>query len=189
MPIEDAKILEDDAKVKMGKTMEAVRHELSALRAGKATPSLLDNVRVDAYGSQSPLNQVASVTAPEPRMLVVQVWDKALVGEVAKGIQRDELGLNPQVDGATIRIPVPAPTEERRVELVKQAKKYTEEGKVSVRNVRRDVNEHLKKLEKEKKLQEDMFHDALSEVQTMTDKFCLDLDTMYHSKEKEIMEV
>lgn len=178
-----------DAKERMHKSVESIRHELATVRTGKASPAVLEHVKVEAYGSQTPLNQVASVTAPDVRLLQVQPWDKSLVGEVVKGIQREDLGLNPVVDGDVIRIPIPALNEERRKELVKQAKKMVEDGKVAVRNVRRDANDHLKRMEKDKELTEDLMHDAIGEVQKLTDKSCEELDALYHQKEKEVMEV
>lgn len=179
----------DDVKIRMNKSLEAIKHELATVRTGKATPSILDHVRVDAYGSITPLKQVASINVPDVRMLVVQPWDKSLVGDVVKGIQKEDLGLNPQVDGDVIRIAIPDLTEERRIELVKLAKKMVEEGKVAVRNVRRDANDHLKKQEKDKELTNDLMHDAINEVQKLTDKFSEDLDKLLIEKEKEVMQV
>lgn len=179
----------DDVKIRMNKSLEAIKHELATVRTGKATPSILDHVRVDAYGSITPLKQVASINVPDVRMLVVQPWDKSLVGDVVKGIQKEDLGLNPQVDGDVIRIAIPDLTEERRIELVKLAKKMVEEGKVAVRNVRRDANDHLKKQEKDKELTSDLMHDAINEVQKLTDSFSADLDTLLAEKEKEVMQV
>ncbi|MBN4076110.1 ribosome recycling factor [Gemmatimonas aurantiaca] len=178
-----------DASARMRKTSESTNHELGAVRTGKATPALLDHIRVDVYGASTPLNQVASITSPDPRTLVVQPWDKNLVGEVVKGLQQGDLGLNPQVDAEVIRLPIPALNEERRQELVKRAKKVVEEGKVAVRNIRRDANDHLKKLEKDKELTNDQMHDAINEVQKLTDDCCKQLDDVYVTKEKEVMEV
>lgn len=178
-----------DASARMHKTTDAIKHELATVRTGKATPALLDHVRVDAYGSSTPLSQVASISAPDPRLLVVQPWDKTLIGEVVKGIQKEDLGLNPQVDAEFVRLPIPALNEERRQELVKHAKKIVEDGKVAVRNIRRDANEHLKKMEKDKELTNDQMHDAINEVQRLTDDNCKELDAMYATKEKEMMEV
>ncbi len=178
-----------ESRARMDKTVESVKHELSAIRTGKASASLLDNVRVDSYGTQSPLNQVASVAVPDAHSIVVQPWDKSLVGEIVKAIQSAELGLNPQVEGDVVRIPVPPLNEERRQDLVKLAKKIAEDGKVALRNVRRDANDHLKKQEKNKELTSDLMHDAMGEVQTLTDRHCATLDELVSVKEKEVMEV
>lgn len=179
----------EDVQTRMNKSLEAIKHELATVRTGKALPSILDQVHVDAYGSITPLNQVASINAPDVRMLVVQPWDKNLLGEVVKGIQKEDLGLNPQVDGNVIRIPIPDLTEERRVDLVKLARKMVEEGKIAFRNVRRDANDRLKKQEKEKELTSDLMHDAMNEVQKLTDKFTEDLEKLLAEKEKEVMQV
>lgn len=179
----------DNTSSKMVKTVEAIKHELSAVRTGKASASLLDNVRVMAYGTETPLSQVASITSPDVRLLVVQPWDKTLVGDVVKGLQAGDLGLNPIADGDVIRIPIPSLNEERRKELVKHAKKMVEDGKVAIRNVRRDANDHLKKEEKDKTLTSDLMHDAMNQIQELTDKYCSELDKMGAAKEKEVMEV
>ena len=178
-----------DVKTRMHKSVDTTRHELSTMRTGKATPALLDNVKVDAYGVAQPLKNVATVNAPDSRMLLIQPWDKSLAGEIVKGIQREDLGLNPLVDGNMVRVPIPALNEERRRDLVKHCKKLTEDGKVAVRNVRRDANEHLKKEEKEKKLTVDDARHAGEEVQKLTDSFCHELDALLAAKEKELMEV
>jgi ribosome recycling factor len=178
-----------DHEVRMAKTLDSLKHELQSLRTGKATPALLDPVRVDAYGSAMPLSQVASITAPQPRLLVVQPWDKGLVQAVLKGIQKADLGLNPADDGELIRVPIPALTEERRKEMVKKAKKLGEEAKVSIRNVRRDANEALKKLEKDSDLTEDEARRLQGEVQKLTDKYTAQIDEVLDKKEKEILEV
>lgn len=178
-----------DVKSRMDKTVESVKHELTSIRTGKASASLLENVRVDSYGTQSPLNQVASVAVPDAHSLVVQPWDKSLVGEIVKAIQKEDLGLNPQVEGDAVRVPVPPLNEDRRRDLVKLARKVTEDGKVALRNIRRDANDHLKKKEKSKELTSDLMHDALHEVQEVTDRHCATLDEMAASKEKEVMEV
>lgn len=174
---------------KMQKTVDALKHELLSLRTGKATPALLDSVRVDAYGSPMPLSQVASVTAPQPRLLVVQPWDKGLLQSVLKGIQKADLGLNPADDGDLIRVPIPALTEDRRKEMVKKAKKVGEEAKVAIRNVRRDANEDVKKLEKDGEISQDETHRLQGEVQKMTDKFTGLIEEILEKKEKEILEV
>ncbi len=178
-----------DVKGRMDKTVESVKHELAAIRTGKANAGLLENIRVDSYGTQTPLNQVASIAVPDAHSLVVQPWDKSLVGEIVKAVQKEDLGLNPLVEGDAVRIPVPPLNEERRKELVRHAKKIAEDGKIAIRNIRRDANDHLKKQEKDKVLTSDLMHDALNEVQKATDKHCATLDEVVASKEKEVMEV
>jgi ribosome recycling factor len=172
---------------KMVKTIESTKRELAKLRVGKATPSLLENIRVEAYGTPTPLNQVGSIGAPEPRLLVIQPWDKNLVGAIEKAIRASDLGLNPSNDGQVIRVPIPALTEERRKELVKVAKHYAEEGRVAVRMARRDANEALKKALKDGKLTEDDERKALEKIQKLTDQKIKDLDDILASKETEIL--
>lgn len=178
-----------DTERKMQKTVTSITEELAGIRSGKATPALLDSVKVDAYGQKMPLNQVASVSVPDPKSLVVQPWDKTLIGDIVKAIQIAELGFNPQVEGPIIRVPVPPLSEERRVELVKHCKKIAEEGKVAVRNIRREANERLKKAEKDKKVSQDQQRDGTDKIQTLTDKFIRDIDDIVARKEKEIMQV
>lgn len=177
------------AKEKMGKSIETLKSELVTIRTGKATPSLLESVRVEAYGSMMPLTQVASISAPQPRLLVVQPWDKGLVQPILKGIQKADLGLNPADDGELIRVPVPTLTEERRNDLVKKVKKLGEEVKVAIRNVRRDANEDLKKLQKDGGASEDEIHRGTQEIQKLTDAFIAEVDEILHRKEKEILEI
>ncbi|MDF1544265.1 MAG: ribosome recycling factor [bacterium] len=178
-----------ETKEKMHKSVEAVQREFRTVRTGKASTQLLDNVRVEAYGSVMPLNQVASVNAPEPRLLVVQAFDKGTVGDIVKGIQTADLGLNPVVDGQVIRIPVPALNEERRKELVKHCKHIAEEGKVAIRNIRRDANDKLKAAQKEKEISEDQEADGHDETQKYTDEMTNEIDDLLEAKEKEVMEV
>jgi ribosome recycling factor len=178
-----------DAKLRMNKTIEAVNKELGAVRTGKASPHLLDSVKVDAYGTTMPLSQLATVSAPEARMLVVQAYDKATIGDIVKGIHKADLGLNPNVDGPVIRLVVPPLNEERRKELVKHCKHLAEEGKVAVRNVRRDANEHIKKGEKDKKISEDDGAKGLEETQKLTNEFIAKIDDLVERKEAEVMEV
>jgi len=179
----------DDAEARMTKSIESLKSELITIRTGKASPSLLDAVRVDAYGSMMPLSQVASVSAPQPRQLVVQPWDKALVQPILKAIQKADLGLNPVDDGELIRLPIPSLTEERRNELVKRVKKLGEEMKVAIRNIRRDVNEGIKKLQKEGDISEDDAHRGTQEVQKRTDRYVEIVDEILQRKEKEILEI
>jgi ribosome recycling factor len=171
------------------RTIEAIREELAHIRTGRATPQLLDGIRVDYYGSTVPLNQVATINVPEPRLLTVQPWEKSLIGEITKAIQRSDLGLNPASDGQIIRLPIPALTEERRHDLVKMVKKIGEEGKVSMRNHRRDANELLKKKEKSKDITEDQLHKGTDRVQKMTDEYTHRIDEMVNRKDAEVMEV
>ena len=178
-----------DTKARMDKTIEAVTKELGGVRTGKASPHLLDSVKVDTYGTTMPLNQLATVSAPEARLLVVQAYDKGTVGDIVKGIYKADLGLNPSVDAQVIRIVVPPLNEERRRELVKHCKHLAEEGKVAVRNIRRDANEHIKKAEKDKKVSEDDAVKGRDEIQKLTDEHINRIDGLAERKEAEIMEV
>ncbi len=178
-----------DARENMGKSFSAIQREFMAVRTGKASAHLLDTVRVDAYGAKMPLNQVATISVPEPRLLVVQAFDKTTVGNIVKAIQTADLGLNPMVEGQIIRLPVPALNEERRKELARHCKNIAEEGRVSVRNHRRELNETLKKMQKEKSISEDQEADGHDEVQKMTDEHIKKIDELLIIKEKEVMEV
>jgi len=179
----------DETEEKMKKSYQSIQREFSSLRTGKATASLLDSVKVDYHGTIMPLNQLASISAPEARLLVVQAWDKSVVGEIAKGIQKADLGLNPLIEGNIIRLPVPSLNEERRKELVKHCRKIAEEGKVAIRNIRRDANEHLKKAEKDKVINEDDHKKGAEKIQKLTDHFTNMVDDLMSAKEKEMMEV
>lgn len=182
--------IQSDAEGRMQKTLVSVSKELGGIRSGKATPALLNTVSVDAYGQKTPLNQVASVTIPDPKSLLVQPWDKNIAGEIVKAIQIADLGLNPQIEGGNmIRIPIPPLSEERRLELVKLCKKFAEDGKVAVRNIRRDANDKLKKAEKDKQISEDEMHKGGESIQAITDKFTQELDNLIILKEQEIMSV
>jgi ribosome recycling factor len=174
---------------RMLKSITKFREDLMNVRTGKANPSILETVQVDYYGSTMPLSQVASVTAPQPRMLVVQAWDKGAVQAIIKGIQSADLGLNPADDGELIRVQIPPLTDERRQEIVKRFKKDAEDVKVSVRNIRRDGNDALQKAQKAKEIPEDDMHRAQKDIQTITDKYIKDIDDMVKIKEKEILEV
>ncbi len=178
-----------DVNERMNKTVEAIRSELSKIRSGKATPALLDPVRVEAYGSKMPLNQIASVNTPDARLIVVQPWDKGLMGEIEKAIMKADLGLNPSNDGTVIRVPLPPLNEERRTELVKLCRKIVEDGRVAIRNIRRDGNDQYKKLEKDHDMSEDEVHNHLNEIQEATDKHIKQIDEILKHKETEIMEV
>jgi ribosome recycling factor len=176
-----------DIERRMAGALESLKHDLSGLRTGRANVALLDPVTVEVYGSMMPLNQVATVSAPEPRMLSVQVWDKANVTPVEKGIAHANLGLNPMIDGQTLRLPLPDLTEERRKELAKLAGQYAEKAKIAVRNVRRDGMEALKEDEKKKAISEDERKRMEEEVQKLTDKYVADVDAAAAQKEKEIL--
>jgi ribosome recycling factor len=180
------KILED-MKRKMNKVLEVMAQDLARVRTGRASVALLEGIKVEAYNASMPLPQVASLAAPEPRLLTIQPWDPTLLGDIEKAIQKSDLGLTPANDGKIIRLPIPALTTERRKELVKVVKKMGEEGKVALRNVRRDANERFKDLKKDKQISEDEAHRAQDEVQKITDDFIKKVDAQAAEKEKEIM--
>ena len=177
-----------DIERRMTGAVEALKSDLSGLRTGRANTSLLDPVQVEVYGAMMPLNQVATVSAPEPRMLSVQVWDKTNLTAVEKGIAHANLGLNPMIDGQTLRLPMPDLTEERRKDLAKLAGQYAEKAKIAIRNVRRDGMEALKEDEKKKEISEDERKRAEDDVQKLTDKYTSEADTAAEAKEKEIMQ-
>lgn len=182
-------VIQSEAKERMRKTLESVTREFGAIRTGKASVSLLDTVRVDAYGTRMPLNQLATIAAPEPRLLVVQAFDKTTVGDIVKAIQMANLGLNPMAEGQTIRVPVPPLNEERRKELVKLCRTAAEDARVAIRNIRRDANERIKKEQKAKTISEDEQKEGLAEVQKMTDDYIKKIDEALEKKEKQVMEV
>ena len=179
----------DDIKKRMEGALAALKTEYTGLRTGRANIHLLDPIHVDAYGASTPLNQVGAVSAPEPRMLAVQVWDKGVVTAVEKAIRNAGLGVNPIVDGQTIRVPIPPLNEERRRELAKLAGKYAEAARVAIRNVRRDGMEHLKKLEKDGDISQDQQKKFSEQVQQATDQFVKTVDQTLAAKEEEIMQV
>jgi len=179
----------DEFKRRMDGALTALQHEFGGLRTGRASASLLDPIQVEAYGGVSPLNQIAGVTVPEPRMISVQVWDKAVVSAVDRAIRASNLGLNPIIDGQTLRIPIPPLTGERRQELAKVAGKYAETARVAVRNVRRDAMDHLKKLEKDHAIGEDEHKRLGEEVQKITDEHVKKIDEALRHKEEEIVQV
>ena len=174
---------------KMDATIEALKFEFGTIRAGRANAAMLDKVRVDYYGTLTPINQMAAISVPEPRTLMITPWDKSAMHEIEKAIANSDVGLTPSNDGSVIRLSVPALTEERRKELCKQAKKAAEEFKVRIRNERRDANDKLKKLEKEGEITEDELKKAQDNVQKMTDKYTKEIDTLLDAKEKDIMAV
>lgn len=183
------KEVQNKLQQQMDKTIEALKFEFSTIRAGRANAQMLDKIRVDYYGTPTPINQVGSISVPEPRTLMISAWDKSAMKEIEKAIRNSDLGLNPTNDGEVIRINVPALTEERRKDLCKQAKKASEEFKVRVRNERRDANDKLKKLEKEGEITEDELKKAQDNVQKMTDKYIKEIDVLLDAKEKDIMAV
>ena len=177
----------NELKQKMSKTITSFQKDLSTLRTGRATPAMLDLIRIDVYGQKMPINQIATVTVPEPRTISIQVWDKNNVKLVDSEIQKSNLGVNPQVDGQTVRIHIPQLTEERRKELTKILKNLGEKGKVSIRNVRRECNDSIKKLLKEKKISEDESKSYETEIQKSTDENISLIDKTLAEKEKEIL--
>jgi ribosome recycling factor len=178
-----------NTKEKMKKAIQAFTRELATIRAGRASASLLDRVTVDYYGAPTPVNQVAGISTPEARLLVIQPYDKTILGDIEKAILKSDLGLNPSNDGSIIRISIPQLTEERRKELVKVIKKESEEAKVAIRNVRRDGNDDLKKLEKNGEITEDALRGYSDDIQKITDESIAKIDQITKDKEKEIMEV
>jgi len=181
--------LKKDTKERMQRAIETVRSELAKLRTGKATPALLDGITVEYYGSKVPLRQVANISAPEPRLIVIQPWERNMLAEIERAILKSDLGFNPTNDGIAVRIPIPQLTEERRLSLVKLAKKVGEEGKISVRNIRRDTNDKLKKMEKSSEISEDEMYRAQDEIQEYTDNGIKKIDHILELKEAEIMEI
>lgn len=177
------------AEEKMNKAVDALKRELVTLRAGRANPAILDKIQVEYYGAVTPLNQLASVTVPEARLLVIQPFDKTIINDIDRTIQKSDLGLSPSNDGTVIRIMIPPLTEERRRDLVKLVKKYAEEAKVAIRNIRRDANDDLKKLQKDGEMTEDELRRSTDDVQKLTDKEIVNVDEVALVKEKEIMEV
>ena len=176
-------------ETKMKKTIEVVKSDFASVRAGRANAGVLDKIQVEYYGVPTPLQQVASISSPDPRTLVIQPWDTSLLREIEKAIQTSDLGINPQNDGKLIRLSFPQLTEERRVELTKQVRKYGENGKVAIRNIRRDAMDTLKSLEKKSEITEDDRKESEKELQELTDKRCKEIDVLTAAKEKELMAV
>lgn len=181
--------LHKEAEEKMGKTISVYKEDLQSIRAGRANPAILDRLTVDYYGQITPLKQVASVSAPEPRLLVIQPWDAKLIPLIEKEIQKSDLGINPSNDGKLIRLLIPQLTEERRFELIKVVKKNGEAAKVAIRNTRRDAIDKIKKMEKNKELAEDDRKSAEEEMQKITDKYVLEVDAVTSNKEEELLEI
>jgi len=174
---------------KMKKALDALRRDLATLRAGRATPALLDKITVDYYGTPTPISQVANISVPEPRMLTIQAWEKTMIAQIEKAILKSDLGLSPNSDGVIIRLNIPQLTQQRRIELVKVVHKKAEENRIVIRNVRRDANDIVKKLEKDKSISEDEAKKAQEDMQKLTDKYIKEVDTILSVKEKEILEV
>jgi ribosome recycling factor len=178
-----------DVEAKMEKTLSTLKADLGKVRTGRASLALFDQIRIDYYGTPTPLQQVATLAVPEPRLITIQPWDTSIIGEIEKAILKSELGLTPMNDGKIIRISIPRLTEERRKELVKVVRKMAEASKVALRNIRRDANEHLKTLEKNKKISQDQLRQWMEKVQTSTDKYIEKADGVLSAKEKEILEI
>ena len=176
-------------EARMDKTIESLKHEFANVRTGRAHTSLLDSVMVDYYGAPTPVNQVANVSAPDPRMILIAPWDKTMIGAIEKAILTSDLGLNPNNDGESIRLAIPQLTEERRKELVKVVSKKAEDAKVAIRNIRRDANDAIKKEEKAKTITEDVSKDGQEQVQKLTDKKIKLIDELRDTKEKDVMSV
>jgi ribosome recycling factor len=179
----------NDGEGKMKKTLELLKLDLTTVRAGRANPSILDKVQADYYGTMTPINQMANISAPEPRMMVLQPWDKSAIAFIEKAILKSDLGLNPSNDGSVIRIVVPQLTEERRAELVKVVKKKAEDARVSIRNIRRNINDQIKDEEKKKACSENDAKKSQEDIQKITDKYIKEVDKVFENKEKDIMEV
>lgn len=178
-----------EAEANMKKTVDVVKKEFASLRAGRATPALLDKINVNYYGTPTPVSQMANITAPEARLLVVQPWDKTALPEIEKAILKSDLGINPASDGTVIRLAIPQLTQERRQDLVKTIRKKAEEGRVAIRNVRRDANDALKAKEKKGEISEDELRRTQDEVQKLTDKYIKEIDQITGNKEQEVMQV
>ncbi len=178
-----------EVEAKMEKTLSSLKADLNKVRTGRASLALFDDIRVDYYGTSTPLNQMATLSVPEPRLITIQPWDTSIIGEIEKAILKSELGVTPAGDGKIIRISIPRLTEERRKELVKVVKKMAEGAKVAVRNIRREANEQLKGLEKDKKISQDQLRQWIDKVQVSTDKYIKRVDEVLAAKEKEILEI
>ena len=180
---------ENDLRRRMVGAVNSLKEDFIGLRTGRASTALLDTVMVEAYGSKMPINQVASLSTPESRLILIQVWDQSMVDSVEKSIRETELGLNPQTEGSSIRIPIPELSEDRRIELVKVAGKYAEQAKISIRNVRRDIVESTRKLQRDKEISEDEKRDAENKIQNITDSYVKEIDSMLSQKEIDIKKV
>ena len=181
--------IDKEVEGKMEKTLSALKTDFNKVRTGRASPALFDDIRIDYYGTSTPLHQVATLATPEPRLITIQPWDTSIIGEIEKAILKSELGLTPASDGKILRIAIPRLTEERRKELVKVVKKMAEGTKVAMRNIRREANEQLKGSEKNKKISQDQLRQWMDKVQVSTDKFIEKVDGVLAAKEKEILEI
>jgi len=178
-----------EAETRMTKAVEALREDLMSIRTGRASPALVERLRVDYYGTPTPLNQLAAISTPEPRLLLIRPWDPGSIGEIEKAIQKSELGLTPNSDGTLIRLPIPRLTEERRKELSKAVGRRIEEGHIAIRNIRRDVQDDMRDFEKEKLITEDELEEGREKLQDLHDKFVTQMDEIGKAKQQEIMEV
>ncbi len=185
----DMKEIKKDADHRMKKAVENIQHELAKIRTGRASPVLLDGVKVSYYGNMVPLAQASTVTIPEPRLIAIQPWDRNMISEIERAILKSDLGLTPSNDGTFIRVPIPQLNEERRRDLARLVKKFAEEGRIAIRNVRRDANDHLKKMQKNHDISEDELSVILDEIQEVTDKHIKEIDEVLEHKEKEILEI
>lgn len=185
--MDDIFVLEQEEN--MDKALQALKKNLSGLRAGRANPTLLDRITVDYYGAPTPLNQLGNISAPEPRLLVISPWDQKIINDIIKAIQKSDLGINPTSDGKLIRLVIPELTEERRKDLVKVTRKSGEEAKVAVRNIRRDANENIKKQRKANEITEDDQKELEADIQKLTDKYIKNIDAVLAEKEKEILSI
>lgn len=181
--------LKKETEERMKKAVENTRAELSKIRTGKASPALLDAVRINYFGSSVPIQQVASISTPEVRLITIQPWDRKMIGEIEKAILKSDLGLTPVNDGTVIRLPIPPLTEERRKDMVRLCHKLAEEGRIAIRNIRRDANDQLRKAEKNHEISEDEMHWGLEEIQKLTDTYVSKIDELLKKKEAEVMEV
>ena len=181
--------IKKDATSRMKKTIQVLEEDLQSIRAGRANPALLDRINADYYGQSTPLNQMAGISAPEPRLLMIQPWDANAIPDIEKAILKSDLGLNPSNDGKVIRLVIPQLTEERRKDLIKVVKKDGEDSKVAIRNMRREMIDDVKKMEKDKELSEDELKVAEKDIQDLTDKYIKEIDSVVANKEKELMEI
>ncbi len=181
--------IKKDADHRMKKSAENIHQEFNKIRTGRATPALLDGVKVEYYGAVVPLSQAATISIPEPRLIAIQPWDKNMIAEIEKAVLKSDLGLTPSNDGTFVRLPIPQLSEERRNDLVRLVKKFAEDGRIAVRNIRRDANDHLKKLQKDHEISEDELSIELDDTQEMTNKHIKEIDELLEKKEKEILEV
>lgn len=181
--------IKNDATGRMKKTIQVLEEDLQSIRAGRANPSLLDRIHVDYYGQNTPLNQMAGISAPEPRLLAIQPWDANAIPEIEKAILKSDLGLNPSNDGKIVRLVIPQLTEERRKDLIKVVKKDGEDSKIAIRNIRREMVDSVKKMEKDKEISEDELKVAEKEIQDLTDKYIKEIDAVVERKEKELLEI